>query len=155
MAGPGTPAFAINSRLKRSRRRDADQGTVKALRHVIAPTNWTGFYVGGFFGGAEYGSTDIRFRRHPQRWQQSAGAWAALGGAQIGYNYQFSNNWVFGVEADVGAANMRGARTCRTGHGQTPSSRSAIGFNCPEQDQLDGDRDRHASVTPRAERCST
>ena len=35
----------------------------------------------------------------------------ALGGGQIGYNHQFSNNWVLGFEGDIGAANVRGART--------------------------------------------
>ena len=35
------------------------------------------------------------------------------GGIQAGYNYQFPNKWVLGVEGDVGAANIHGGRTCR------------------------------------------
>ena len=50
--------------------------------------NWTGFYVGGHVGGAFAGDgvfagSDSRF----------------LGGGQIGFDYQFANNWVAGIEA--------------------------------------------------------
>ncbi len=50
--------------------------------------NWTGFYVGGHVGGAFPGSnsleTDtVRF----------------MGGVQGGFDYEFSNNWVIGAEA--------------------------------------------------------
>jgi hypothetical protein len=40
-----------------------------------------------------------------------------LGGGQIGYNYQI-NQWILGVEGDVGAANIHGARTCGTANGK-------------------------------------
>jgi outer membrane immunogenic protein len=48
--------------------------------------NWTGFYIGGHVGGAfsVNGDDDARF----------------LGGGQIGYDYQFSPNWLFGIEAN-------------------------------------------------------
>src|ERR1700723_2202228 len=50
--------------------------------------NWTGFYIGGHIGGAFPGSSslensDARF----------------MGGVQGGFDYQFSNNWVIGAEA--------------------------------------------------------
>jgi len=50
--------------------------------------NWTGFYIGGHFGGAFAGdnalvSNDARF----------------LGGVQAGFDYQFAPNWVLGAEA--------------------------------------------------------
>jgi outer membrane immunogenic protein len=50
--------------------------------------NWTGFYLGGHIGGAFPGgnsldTNDARF----------------LGGVQGGFDYQFSNNWVIGAEA--------------------------------------------------------
>ena len=50
--------------------------------------NWTGFYIGGHIGGAFPGSSnlensDARF----------------MGGVQGGIDYQFSNNWVIGAEA--------------------------------------------------------
>lgn len=59
----------------------------------IAPAaqvyNWTGFYIGGHVGGAfasgnsGLSSTDARF----------------LGGVQVGADYQFSQNWLIGAEA--------------------------------------------------------
>lgn len=50
--------------------------------------NWTGFYIGGHVGGAFNGDNSLfgdngRF----------------LGGVQGGYDYQFSPNWVVGIEA--------------------------------------------------------
>jgi len=50
--------------------------------------NWTGFYIGGHVGGAFAGdnsllSSDARF----------------MGGVQGGFDYQFSQSWVFGAEA--------------------------------------------------------
>lgn len=49
--------------------------------------NWTGFYIGGHVGGGFAGSdtfsgSDGRF----------------LGGAQVGFDYQFAPNWVAGIE---------------------------------------------------------
>ena len=84
---------------------------VKAMGAVMAPTNWTGFYVGGFLGMA-YGNTDIRFSDIPGNVGNNPRVMGALGGGQIGYNYQTANNWVFGVEGDLGAANLQGSRTC-------------------------------------------
>src|ERR1700739_958524 len=50
--------------------------------------NWTGFYIGGHVGAAFPGNSslegsDARF----------------MGGVQGGFDYQFSNNWVLGAEA--------------------------------------------------------
>jgi opacity protein-like surface antigen len=89
---------------------------VKAMGTVIPPTNWTGFYVGGFLGMA-YGRTDIRFVGDPAGAGTNPWAVGALGGGQAGYNYQV-NRWVFGVEGDLGAANLRGARTCGATNGR-------------------------------------
>jgi opacity protein-like surface antigen len=85
---------------------------VKALGTVIPPTNWTGFYVGGFLG-IEYGNTDMRFVGDPIDGNNPR-VLGGLGGGQIGYNYQTANNWVFGVEGDIGAVNLHGSRTCTT-----------------------------------------
>jgi opacity protein-like surface antigen len=81
---------------------------VKA-RPLVAATNWTGFYVGGFVG-VDYGTSDVRF---PTFFNDGNKIWTfgPLGGGQIGYNYQI-NKWVFGAEADAGAAGIRGSRTC-------------------------------------------
>ena len=72
----------------------------------VAPIyNWTGFYVGAHIGGAFDGSSG---------YTAPAGVLGArddssfLGGAQIGYNYQFAPNWVLGVEGDFsGVSNNR------------------------------------------------
>jgi opacity protein-like surface antigen len=84
---------------------------VKARGTVIAPTYWTGFYLGGFAGMA-YGNTDIRFVGDPTGAGNNPRVAGALGGGTVGYNYQFHNNWVLGLEGDLGASNLHGARTC-------------------------------------------
>jgi opacity protein-like surface antigen len=83
---------------------------VKAPRSFIPPTNWTGFYVGGFAGVA-YGRTDIGFVTTPVNAGSKPWVFGGLGGGEVGYNRQFSNNWVLGVEGDVGATNLHGAQT--------------------------------------------
>jgi len=85
---------------------------LKAPRPVIGATNWTGFYVGGFFGGAA-GRTGISFA-NIQIPGSKPWVLGALGGGQLGYNYQFSNNWLLGFEGDIGAANVHGAQTVGT-----------------------------------------
>jgi opacity protein-like surface antigen len=85
-----------------------------APRPFIGPTDWTGFYVGGFAGAAA-GRTDIGFVGDPTSGNRP---WVAggLGGIQAGYNKQF-DKWVLGVEGDVGAANVHGGRTAGTANG--------------------------------------
>jgi opacity protein-like surface antigen len=76
---------------------------------VIGVTNWTGFYAGGFFGAAA-GRTDIAFPASPTATNRP---WV-LGpnvGLQAGYNYQFANNWVVGVEGDIAWADVHGGRS--------------------------------------------
>src|ERR1700761_1972172 len=50
--------------------------------------NWTGFYIGGHIGGAFPGSNNL----------ESSNA-RFMGGVQGGFDYEFSNNWVIGAEA--------------------------------------------------------
>jgi opacity protein-like surface antigen len=87
---------------------------VKARGAYIAPTDWTGFYVGGF-GGAAAGRTDIGFVGDPTSGNRP---WVAggLGGLDVGYNRQMGS-WVFGVEGDVAAANVHGGRPAGTANG--------------------------------------
>lgn len=61
--------------------------------------DWTGFYAGFNLG---YGWTDIRAGNLPPLLGDTKGV---LGGAQIGYNYDFGN-FVLGVEGDVQASGM-------------------------------------------------
>jgi opacity protein-like surface antigen len=90
----------------------------KAPPHpFIAPTNWTGFYAGGFAGVAA-GRTDIQFVGAPYPVAgERPWVMGGLGGIELGYNYQFPNKWVLGVEGDVGAANVHGGRTAGSADG--------------------------------------
>jgi outer membrane immunogenic protein len=74
----------------------ADMPSRRAPVYKAAPLpifNWTGFYAGLHAG---YG------------WGDSSGLDpdGGFGGGQIGYNWQFSPNWVWGVEADVSGADL-------------------------------------------------
>src|SRR5512132_4169759 len=73
----------------------ADLGVRGPARAAPAPMpavpvhNWSGFYIGGHIGGAFpgkdfFGHDEARF----------------MGGGQIGADYQFAANWVFGIEAN-------------------------------------------------------
>ena len=82
----GSPVFAADLPLK-----------APALR---APYDWTGFYVGGHFG---YGDASFGPGTNPLPQQ---GEWlphspiGLIGGFQLGYNRQFTNGVVLGIEAD-------------------------------------------------------
>jgi outer membrane immunogenic protein len=68
----------------------------KAPVYEPAPVyNWTGFYIGGHIGGAFGGDNNVL---DPGFGSNNDGTF--MGGAQVGYDYQFSPNWVFGVEAN-------------------------------------------------------
>ena len=58
--------------------------------------NWTGFYIGGHIGGAFGNSSNSIFL--PGAVNNNDGVF--MGGGQIGYDTQFSPNWVFGIEAN-------------------------------------------------------
>jgi len=82
-----------------------------------APYNWTGAYVGVNFGGA--------FNREAATTPFGSGSTdpsGVLGGAQIGYNYQFSS-WLLGIEAEFdgtvaqGTTNFIGPSTAGPGTG--------------------------------------
>jgi len=64
--------------------------------------SWTGFYVGGHVG---YGWGDATAQNNG--WG-SANTHGWFGGGQIGYNYQFAPNWVWGAEADISAGAISG-----------------------------------------------
>jgi outer membrane immunogenic protein len=76
--------------------------------------SWSGFYIGGFVGGA-WGD---------KRWTEVVGPFPAasirhdvsgiLAGGQVGFNYQ-TGAWVFGVEGDIGWTDADGSTTCIVG----------------------------------------
>jgi len=90
---------------------------VKATPSYSQPTDWTGFYIGGF-AGAAFGRTDVDGAPFG-RPDINTSPWVAggIGGIQVGYNYQFADKWVVGIEADIGAANVRGGRPVGTANG--------------------------------------
>jgi outer membrane immunogenic protein len=80
---------------------------VKAPMVAPAPVfTWNGFYIGANVGGAwarnnmtipgATGSEDIN---------------GVIGGGQIGYNWQFAPNWVFGIEGDIQGSSQKSTTT--------------------------------------------
>ena len=61
--------------------------------------SWTGFYIGANIGGAWAGGNIINDATGASVGIGSSGAF--IGGGQLGYNYQFYNNWVVGIEGTI------------------------------------------------------
>lgn len=90
--------------------------------------SWTGFYVGLNAGYTFSDSKSVRIASSPLLPSAGIVAWAAganaiapvqtdgfIGGGQIGYNLQFANSLVAGLEADIeGVASDRGSATAAT-----------------------------------------
>jgi outer membrane immunogenic protein len=129
----------------------ADLPSIKSA--PVSPTPlWTGFYAGmnsgyafGITGGASnYGwANPNTFRGFNSNVSQNSAASFALassypgrgiyqggfiGGGQVGYNYQYGQKIVFGFEADMQGAGIRGTGNAN-GYGPfTNSNKSANGF---------------------------
>jgi outer membrane immunogenic protein len=74
-----------------------------------APFSWTGFYL-GVQGGYVWGDSHRywpAFGTHNSHTSDGG-----VFGGQAGYNYQFSTNWVAGVEASAAWADVNGQSTC-------------------------------------------
>jgi outer membrane immunogenic protein len=87
-----TPALAADM---------ATRGPVYKAPAAAPLFNWTGFYVGAHAG---YGWGETTF--------VDTDGW--FGGGQLGVNYQFAPNWVWGVEADLSGADISGRNTATT-----------------------------------------
>jgi len=80
---------------------------VKAAVVPVQIFSWTGFYIGGNVG---YGWGNSTFDYTP--WASATYSYdlgsadGFFGGLQAGYNYQFANNVVVGLEADLEFADM-------------------------------------------------
>jgi outer membrane immunogenic protein len=70
------------------------------------PVNWTGFYLGGNAGGVWATTSDNNafFAATTGNFHISG----TIGGGQVGYNWQASQ-WVFGIESDYDASNVKGS----------------------------------------------
>jgi outer membrane immunogenic protein len=92
---------------------------------VTADYNWAGFYVGvsggyGWSQGGDIGLASVGIPAPASLPVIATGAASAIptglgtqangfiGGAEIGYNYQW-HQWVWGIEADLSGANIRGS----------------------------------------------
>ena len=78
--------------------------------------DWTGFYLGANFGGS-IGRDRTRSTINNGAFsneQSHLSPAGAIGGGQIGYNWQFRNfyNLVLGVEADIQASGQKDSHTC-------------------------------------------
>jgi outer membrane immunogenic protein len=101
----------------------------KAPPAPTAPAyNWSGFYL-GVNGGGGWGHSN---------WDTSAtrvGTSGGLAGGTAGYNYQFNNNVVLGVEGDIDWAHINGTNTsagcvagCTTGDTWLSTVRGRLGY---------------------------
>ena len=85
---------------------------------IVQVYDWTGFYIGVNAGGSvgrDRTSLTTAVAGAPQSREQSyLSPIGAIGGGQIGYNWQFRNfyNLVLGVEADIQASGQRDNSTC-------------------------------------------
>jgi outer membrane immunogenic protein len=93
----------------------------------VSVFNWTGFYLGGNFGGAR-ARTDFTVNASgavggiqlPTTTRSgSTNGSGIVGGGQIGFNYEFPASWVVGVEADIDAAHITGSESACTAIGCT------------------------------------
>ncbi|MER9133877.1 outer membrane protein [Mesorhizobium sp. M0768] len=75
---------------------------------VASTYNWTGFYLGAHVGGGK-SKVDWEFTAFGTTADHDGSG--AMGGAQVGYNFQ-SGNIVYGVEADISAAKIDGDTDC-------------------------------------------
>jgi outer membrane immunogenic protein len=95
---------------------------------VEAPAafNWTGFYI-GVHGGVGGGDIDTSFSIDGDPYSNySDNAFGAFGGAQIGYNWQFSPNWVAGVEADIAYSGIEADNTWGLASGESWNLKTSI-----------------------------
>jgi outer membrane immunogenic protein len=104
--------------------------------YVPPPPMWTGFYVGvnaGYDWAASTGVNTVSLPAYSDPLGVTSGLAAAangnlnvdnngfIGGGQIGYNYQFANSFVAGLEADIDG--VAGA----TAHGSVTTNVSVVG----------------------------
>jgi outer membrane immunogenic protein len=86
--------------------------------------SWTGFYIGGNFGYSS-GKAETHFNADAITVNTTSGPvtipgfvgsdpikpQGIIGGGQIGYNWQFSPNWVVGLEADIQASGEKASKS--------------------------------------------
>ncbi len=74
--------------------------------------DWTGFYI-GVNGGISVARDRTRLlTTFPSAEQSVLSPFGAIGGGQIGYNWQLNNLWLLGIESDIQASGETTNRTC-------------------------------------------
>jgi opacity protein-like surface antigen len=93
----------------------ADMPSVVAVPRVL--WTWTGLYIGGHTG-AGFGTSQFSDSAGAAIYGGNVRTPAALGGGQIGYNWQVPNSrFVLGAEADATALTSDGTATCLASSG--------------------------------------
>jgi outer membrane immunogenic protein len=116
---------------------------VKAPRYTPPPPapvySWTGFYIGGNVGYS-WGNADSDISADPVTanfgvftipipgfvGSDSMKPKGIIGGGQIGYNWQFSPNWVVGLEADWQASGEKASHSFTNPFSFTPASPAVL-----------------------------
>ncbi len=94
--------------------------------------SWTGLYFGGHVG-AGFGMSQVSDPAGPDIFGGKVRTPAAVGGGQIGFNWQIPNSlFVLGAEADASALGADGTATCLA------SSGFFISANCHVHQQATG-----------------
>lgn len=80
---------------------------------AVPAINWTGFYLGGHFGwGWEHHTSTnvgtVNSTNFPAGTSNSSDMNGALGGIQLGYDWQFNPNWLAGIGADFAWTGIKG-----------------------------------------------
>jgi outer membrane immunogenic protein len=80
----------------------------KAPAMAPAPIyDWTGFYI-GLNGGYSFGRSASDFTTPVGTFSSTQDLNGWVFGGQIGYNWEFSHNWLFGLEADIQGTGQKG-----------------------------------------------
>ncbi len=78
----------------------------------MAIYNWTGFYIGVNGGISVARDRTQLLTTIPSAEQTVLSPFGAIGGGQIGYNWQVNSDWLLGIESDIQASGETTNRTC-------------------------------------------
>ena len=77
---------------------------------MMGMTDWSGFYLGANVGGGQASDRVGVPPAHTTSPRFDIGG--PLGGGTVGYNWQLSPGWLFGVEGDIDASGISGSTNC-------------------------------------------
>jgi outer membrane immunogenic protein len=123
----------------------ADMPTKVPAPVVARAYDWTGFYIGGHRGYGWSQATGTISALPPSVFDQGSfdlDGDGVVGGAQIGYNWQFNPNWVIGVEADISGTGISGSSFSPVTVGGAPFGLSYSHYMSKEIDWLASVRGR-------------